>query len=89
MFALPQKRTGARACTGSYTELYVVAVLGIGLYWLCCALAGGLLWIDVLAAFNAEGYVSNERIIVTGTILLITLVVWMIGRVCRYVLSGY
>lgn len=67
----------------------MVAVLGIGLYWLCCALAAGFLWIDVLAAFNAEGYVGNERIIVTGAILLITLVVWMIGRVCRYVLSGY
>lgn len=67
----------------------MIAMLGFGLYWLCCALAGGLLWIDVLATFNAEGYVGNERIMVTGTTLLITLVVWVIGRVGRYVLSGY
>lgn len=82
-------RTAARACTGSYTELYVVAVLGIGLYWVCCALAGGLLWIDILAAFNAEGYVGNERIIVVGAVLFIALVLWVSGRVCRYVLSGH
>jgi hypothetical protein len=89
MFALPRKRTAARACTGSYTELYVVAVLGIGFYWLCCAIAGGLFGIDLLAAFNTEGYVGNERIIVTGTILFIALVIWVIGRVCRFLLSGY
>ena len=67
----------------------MAAVLGIGLYWLCCALAGALVWIDVLVAFNSDGYVGNERIIVTGTILLVTLVVWVIGRVCRYAFSGY
>lgn len=67
----------------------MVAVLGIGLYWFCSVLTGGLLWIGVLAAFNAEGYVGNERVVVAGTILLTMFVVWALGRVCRYLLSGY
>jgi hypothetical protein len=60
--------------------------LGNVLYWLGCAAAVGTI---VIAAFTviSDAYFRSEPLIYIFPIV-IALMFWLIGRACRYVLSG-
>jgi hypothetical protein len=61
--------------------------LGNVLYWLGCVIAFGILAIDI-AEWFAEGRTHPDGVFVFFAFAAIAFIAWLIGRACRYVLSG-
>jgi hypothetical protein len=61
----------------------MLARLGEVLYWAGCLLAA-LLVAAAIAYYNFEDIKLVELLILIG----LAVIVWMIGRACRYVLAG-
>jgi hypothetical protein len=65
----------------------MIVRLGNVLYWFGCGVAVLILVIGVLQLITEGSTRSGEIWIVIGFIIA-ALIVWLIGRSCRYVLSG-
>ncbi len=61
----------------------ILARLGNVLYWLGCGLAFAVLALGGIMA-NAD----KEGIYIVTTAMVAAVLVWLVGRACRYVLSG-
>lgn len=65
----------------------MVGRLGTVLYWIACIIAfltGGF----ALYVYAIEGHSRSDGYAVTGAILVVALVIWLIGYALRYILSG-
>jgi hypothetical protein len=65
----------------------MLARLGDVLYWLGCILAGLTVAAGAFLWF-AEGHARKDGIAVVAGFLVFALILWLIGRACRYVLAG-
>jgi len=65
----------------------MLARLGNVLYWLGCILAAVLIT-GGIALWIGEGQSSPNGYYILSGFAVVALVVWLIGRACRYVLSG-
>jgi len=61
--------------------------LGNVLYWLGCILAALIMAAAIVVWFGGAQYRPNGWVIIFEFVVF-ALVVWLIGRMCRYVLSG-
>jgi hypothetical protein len=61
--------------------------IGNVLYWLGCIVAGLSVLVGVAA--YVEEHNKSGGLFVTGFFIVVALVVWLVGRACRYVLSGH
>ncbi|QHP69545.1 hypothetical protein EI171_20990 [Bradyrhizobium sp. LCT2] len=57
------------------------------LYWIACMFAALTASIALLIYFG-EGYGRKDGPLVTGTILVLALIIWAVGAAIRYILSG-
>jgi hypothetical protein len=65
----------------------MVGRLGTVLYWIGCIIAfltGGF----ALYVYAIEGHSRSDGYAVTGGILVVAFVIWLIGYALRYILSG-
>lgn len=62
--------------------------LGNVLYWVATALAALLLALAAIFPIMAERGTSGELWLVSLAIAACGVIVWLIGRACRYVLAG-
>jgi hypothetical protein len=65
-------------------DLNMVQRLGMVFYWMALGIAVVVAFIGIFAAFNAP----NDRAFIGGACLIVALIVWLIGRACKYVLVG-
>jgi hypothetical protein len=65
----------------------MVARLGNVLYWLGCILAGLFIVGGVAEWFGEARYRPDGYGIIIG-FAVVAFIIWLIGRACRYVLSG-
>jgi hypothetical protein len=79
-----QSNLGGPLISGAMTML---ARLGNVLYWLGCILAALIITAAIVEWFGEAQYRSNGWAIVFE-FAVFAFVVWVIGRMCRYVLSG-
>jgi hypothetical protein len=63
------------------------ARFGDVLYWVGCVLAALIVAIDTYV-WVREGFARSDGLWVSSEFQLAALIVWLIGRGCRYVLSG-
>ena len=61
--------------------------LGNVLYWAGCLL-GGLLVLAAVAFYNLASIKPAEIVLFSALLVGLGVVVWLIGRACRYVLGG-
>jgi hypothetical protein len=59
--------------------------LGRVLYWLGCGAAGAIVVLGVLMLIGEP----RMGVLFAVAVLTVALLVWLAGRACRYVLSGY
>jgi hypothetical protein len=65
----------------------MLARLGEVLYWAGSVL-GGLLVLAAVAFYNYASIKPGEILLVTAFLIGFGVVLWLIGRACRYVLAG-
>jgi hypothetical protein len=59
--------------------------LGRVLYWLGCGLTGAIVLLGALMLIGD----ARMGVPFAVTVLIVAVLVWLVGRACRYVLSGY
>jgi len=57
------------------------------LYWLGCGVAATIIVLGV--AMLISGGLRGMAVPFAVTVLIVAVLVWLAGRACRYVLSGY
>jgi hypothetical protein len=75
----------AFAAASGRGESPMVARLGNVLYWGACLVAGLL---ALIAAYAMVFGTGEDRVFIDTALAVIALIVWLVGRACRYVLAG-
>ena len=84
LLRVPRNRHKRHAAKG---DARMPARLGNVLYWIGCILAVPIIGLAVLY-WVAEGHAQTGGTVFTVVIGIVGVIVWLIGRACRYVLSG-
>ncbi|HLL26305.1 MAG TPA: hypothetical protein VKT73_01465 [Xanthobacteraceae bacterium] len=69
----------------------MLARVGIALYWIASCIAAflalGTVVVIALGMFNAMGFKSENNIL-EAFVFIPAVLIWLIGRACRYLLAG-
>jgi hypothetical protein len=66
-------------------ESPIVVRLGNVLYWGASLIAGLL---GLIAAYAAVFGTGDDRLFIDAMLFVVAVIVWLVGRACRYVLAG-
>jgi hypothetical protein len=75
----------AFAAVSGRGESPMAARLGEVLYWGASVIAGLLM---IGAAFAMVFGMGDDRFLMVGFVTVFAIIVWLVGRACRYVLAG-